>query len=64
MTDCVNAEMRDRLPDLLHERLDVSVRAVVVSHIEGCVDFRAELAILREARVALWSGIRSIDKKK
>ena len=61
MTDCLNAEMRDRLPDLLHERLDASVRAVIVAHVEECVDCRAELALLREARLALSSGERSID---
>ena len=34
MTDCPNAEMRDRLPDLLHERLETSVRAAVMAHVE------------------------------
>lgn len=61
MTDCPNAEMRDRLPDLLHERLDKSTRAVVMAHVEQCADCRAELALLREARVALTSGVRSVD---
>jgi hypothetical protein len=61
MTDCPNAEMRDRLPDLLYERLEVSARAVVLAHVEECVDCRAELALLREARVALSSGMRAVD---
>lgn len=61
MTDCLNAEMRDRLPDLLHERLDASVRAMIVAHVEECVDCRAELALLREARLALSSGVRAMD---
>jgi hypothetical protein len=61
MTDCPSAEMRDRLPDLLHERLDVSARAVVMAHVERCADCRAELTLLREARVALSSGVRAID---
>jgi anti-sigma factor RsiW len=61
MTDCPNAEMRDRLPDLLHERLELSARAVVVAHVEECVECRAELALLREARVALSSGMRTVD---
>src|SRR5256885_12154113 len=61
MTDCPNAEMRDRLPDLLHERLDASARAVVMAHVAECDDCRAELALLREARVVLSSGVRSVD---
>jgi hypothetical protein len=61
MTDCHNAEMRDRLPDLLHERLEVSARAVVVAHVEQCEDCRAEIVLLREAHVALSSGVRSVD---
>ena len=61
MTDCPNAEMRDRLPDLLHERLDASARALVMAHVEQCDDCRAELMLLREARVALSSGMRAVD---
>lgn len=61
MTDCPNAEMRDRLPDLLHERLDMATRAVVEAHVGLCADCRAELSLLRETRVALTSGVRSID---
>ena len=61
MTDCPNAEMRDRLPDLLHERLDASARAEVLAHVERCAACRAELALLREARIALTSGMRSVD---
>ena len=61
MTDCPNAEMRDRLPDLLHERLDASARAVVMAHVDQCDDCRAELVLLREASVALTSGVRAVD---
>ena len=61
MTDCPNAEMRDRLPDLLHERLDMATRTVVVAHVEGCADCRAELALIREAHVVLIAGVRSVD---
>src|SRR2546429_521739 len=62
MSDCPNAEMRDRLPDLLHEQLDARARAAVMAHVEDCVDCHVELALLREARVALSpSGVVSID---
>jgi hypothetical protein len=61
MIDCPNAEMRDRLPDLLHERLDASTRAAVMAHVESCAACRAELSLLREAGVALSSGVRLVD---
>ena len=61
MTDCPNAEMRDRLPDLLHERLDASARAAVTAHVARCAECRAELTMLREARIALTSDMRTVD---
>ena len=61
MTDCSSAEMRDRLPDLLHERLDPSARAAVMAHVADCQDCDLEFALLREARVAISSGIRVVD---
>jgi anti-sigma factor RsiW len=53
--------MRDRLPDLLHERLDGSARSAVVAHVSECADCRAELALLRQMRVSLTSGIVAVD---
>src|SRR4029079_3088314 len=61
MTDCPNAEMRDRLPDLLHERLETSVRAAVMAHVDECDDCRAEIALLREAHVVLSPAVRAVD---
>ena len=61
MTDCPNAEMRDRLPDLLHERLESSVRAAVMAHVDQCSDCRAEMALLREARVVLSPELGAVD---
>jgi anti-sigma factor RsiW len=61
MTDCPNAEIRDRLPDLLHERLEQSARAAVMAHVETCADCRAELMLLRETQVAFSSGARTVD---
>src|SRR5437764_7404025 len=61
MTDCPNAEMRDRLPDLLHERLDPSARAAVVAHVADCQDCDLELTLLRQARTVLSSDVRMID---
>lgn len=47
MNDCSNAEIRDQLPDLLHDRLPVSARSEVLAHIDDCVDCRDELELLR-----------------
>src|SRR5512140_1830353 len=49
MNDCPNADVRDLLPD----RLDEAARAMVESHLEGCADCRAELALLRDVRASL-----------
>jgi hypothetical protein len=53
MTDCPNAEIRDRLPDLLHDRLDASTRAAIMAHVDGCEDCREELELLRGVRKAM-----------
>ena len=60
MIDCPSAEIRDLLPDLVHERLDVPARATVLAHVEGCAACRAELALLRDLRVEL-SRAPSLD---
>ena len=61
MNDCVNAEMRDQLPELLHERLEAGARAVVLAHVESCADCRAELELLRSARAVLLAGAPRVD---
>ncbi len=53
MTDCPSAEIRDRLPDLLHDRLDANARAAVEAHVAGCVDCQAELEVLRGVQSSL-----------
>ena len=47
MNDCQNAEIRDQLPDLLHDHLTAAERAVVLAHVDGCAECRDELALLR-----------------
>ncbi len=61
MNDCVNAEIRDRLPDLLHDQLGAQARAVVMAHVEGCVDCRAELELLRGIRETLARRAPAVD---
>jgi anti-sigma factor RsiW len=52
VTDCINTEVRDALPDLLHGRLNALDTATMNAHVESCAECRAELALLREARAA------------
>ena len=61
MNDCQNAEMRDQLPELLHERLGASARAAVMAHVDGCVDCRDELELLRVAHSTLMRGTPRVD---
>jgi len=61
MNDCPNAEIRDQLPDLLHDRLDVSVRASVMAHVDTCADCRAELELLRGIHGMLVSRTPRVD---
>jgi hypothetical protein len=50
MTDCPNGDVRDLLPDLLHDRLDAESRRTVDAHLSSCADCRAELALLADMR--------------
>ena len=61
MNDCLNAEMRDLLPELLHDRLAADVRAVVTAHVSDCVDCREELELLRRLQTALLASTPRVD---
>lgn len=61
MNDCSNANIRDRLPDLLHDRLDVSVRASVEAHVSNCADCRDEMGLLRQMHAVLILTTPPID---
>ena len=50
MNDCPNADVRDLLPDLVHQRLDAETRAMVEAHVGQCADCSAELELLRQLR--------------
>jgi len=47
MTECMNAEMRDALPDYLNGTLDVARTAEVRAHVAACDECAAELELLR-----------------
>lgn len=53
MNDCPNAELRDQLPDLLHDRLTPEARREVEAHVAGCAQCRQELELLRAAYATL-----------
>jgi anti-sigma factor RsiW len=50
MNDCMNAEIRDQLPDLVHDRLAASRRREILAHVASCADCRDEIELLRAAR--------------
>lgn len=52
MRDCSNGEVRDRLPELMHNRLAGETLVAVRAHVDGCADCRAELALLEQLRSA------------
>jgi anti-sigma factor RsiW len=52
MIDCIEAEIRDALPDLIHGRLSKLDRATLSAHVESCAACRAELELLKEVRAS------------
>lgn len=52
MPDCPDGEIRDLLPDLVHERLDAESRAQLDAHVADCGDCTAEIALLRRIRAS------------
>jgi anti-sigma factor RsiW len=53
MSDCANIEMREWLPELMHDRLSGADRARLEAHLAACSDCRSELELLESARLAL-----------
>jgi anti-sigma factor RsiW len=53
MIDCPNGDVRDLLPDYLHDRLEASARSSVERHLAGCAACRDELALIRDLRGTL-----------
>lgn len=47
MRDCTNIEMRERLPELIHGKLNDSERIEVEAHLAGCEDCTAEMELMR-----------------
>jgi hypothetical protein len=62
MRDCTNGEVRDRLPELMHNRLDGETLRAVRAHVDGCADCRAELQLLAQIRGV--SAARRMDTSR
>ena len=62
MHDCSNGEVRDRLPELMHNRLDGETLRAVRAHVDGCADCRAELELLAQIRGV--SAARRMDTSR
>jgi anti-sigma factor RsiW len=53
MTDCLNGDVRDALPDYLNDRLDAERRRAVEAHLSECAACREELSLLRGLRATM-----------
>jgi anti-sigma factor RsiW len=60
MSDCANVEIRELLPEYLHDRLGAPQRALVEAHLSDCEDCSAELGTLRAVRLA-YANVRAVD---
>jgi len=58
MNDCVNVEVRDRLPDFVNDSLPVDARRAVEMHLRSCADCAAEAELLAVARGVLRTAPR------
>lgn len=61
MLDCPDGEIRDLLPDLVHERLDAAERDRVKAHATGCADCTAEIALLARIRASADNYRTTVD---
>src|SRR5687767_10245955 len=60
-TECLNEEMRDRLPALVHGTLSSADEARVRAHVAGCASCSAEVALLETTRRVLVAAGPRID---
>jgi hypothetical protein len=56
MRDCADGNMRDLLPDYVHDALSAAERATVAAHLEGCADCAAEVGLISAATRAFPAG--------
>ena len=61
MTDCLNEEMRDLLPMLVHGSLDAPAVLVVREHVASCAACRAELEVIERVGRMLEAATPTLD---
>ncbi|HUF64657.1 MAG TPA: zf-HC2 domain-containing protein [Gemmatimonadaceae bacterium] len=61
MRDCANAEVRDRLPELVHGLLEGPELVDVESHVAECSDCAAEAALIRRAAGVIALGAPRVN---
>src|SRR5947209_8562012 len=61
MRECENVDLRERLPELLNERLPDAERERVLAHVHGCEECAVEWALLRNARATLHAAAPQVD---
>ncbi len=64
MTDCLQNEIRDRLPEYVHGTLGSAERARVEAHLTGCAECRAEVALVRSMSAAIVRRTPATDVKR
>ncbi len=64
MTDCLQNEIRDRLPEYVHGTLGSAERARVEAHLTGCAECRAEVALLRSMSAAIATHAPAVDVQR
>ena len=55
MVDCPRDDVRDLLPDLVHDQLEAEARVRVEQHITDCAECAAELELLRALRATAFA---------
>jgi anti-sigma factor RsiW len=55
MVDCPRDDIRDLLPDLVHDQLEPEARARVERHVAECDECAAELELLRSLRATVFA---------
>lgn len=64
MIECMNGEIRDMLPGLVHDRLDESDRARVESHLSACAACASEAELIRQAAAVIALGVPRVDRTR
>ena len=63
MNNCMDTEIQEMLPDLLHRTLAADTRARVEAHVASCEQCREELAVLRTVKsAAVFAPVIKVDQ--